>query len=103
MLANLPLSEKARLKWGRKCPCCMRTMERLDPKTRGRHTKLTMTKAHDRPQARGGRLWIFACYQCNQQQASRTFLQWAHVLVHYGDPRAPHVVEVAKFFAEEVR
>jgi hypothetical protein len=66
----------------------------MDPKSTARRTK-----DHVIPQADGGKVTVFACWQCNNDKGMRTLPMWHAHLERNGDPRAKNV---AWFIAEHM-
>lgn len=73
------------------CPYCFRQME-MDAKSNAKRTK-----DHVIPRADGGKVTVFACWQCNNDKANLPLKVWHDQLVLKADPRAKHV---AWFLAE---
>lgn len=69
----------------RLCPYCHRQME-MDPKSRCRRTK-----DHVIPQANGGKVVVWACWECNHDKGSKLLPEWHAQLAAAGDDRARHV------------
>jgi hypothetical protein len=92
----------ARLRWGDRCPCCSTRMSDKKPIKGKPDRKDARTRGHVDPVARGGNPlhWVSICRRCNNEQGCRSFIQWARLLVHFDDPRAPLVVELCKFVEE---
>ena len=96
------LYEMAERRWRTRCPCCTRPMTPTRYKP-GKPDPGTMrTRGHDRAVAHGGdpMQWLFMCRRCNNEQGWLSFAAWARMLVLRDDPRAPLVVEVARFCHE---
>lgn len=54
----------------------------------------TRTRAHLVAQARGGRMWVWACRRCNMDQGLMSLSEWAARLGRENDPRFPRVVRL---------
>jgi len=75
------------------CPYCDREMNE-DPKS-----VVRKTRDHVIPQCMGGKVVIWACWQCNNDKANRTPVEWHQILAHKNDERVQHV---ARFLAEQM-
>lgn len=100
----LPLAAKLHFGFNR-CPCCRGAMSDVTVR-KGKPTPAhKRTIGHDFSVAKGGdpTVWVSVCNACNQDQGSLDLVTWARKLVHYGDPRAEHVVALAVFVRTWVR
>lgn len=80
------------------CPCCGRAMFHGKPRRKGDETRRDRaTVAHDIATGYGGNpaVWVWACLQCNADQADVPFWNWGKVLERRGDPRADRVLRLA--------
>lgn len=97
------LHHQARLRWGKRCPCCDRVMTKKRP-CAGQPMPTDMeTRGHDVAVARGGdiNIWVTICWRCNNDQGELPFFVWARKLRLSGDPREKRVEALALFIGQE--
>ena len=96
------LHEAAGQRWRNRCPCCTRPMTKTVDRKGQAQPGTMRTRGHDRAVAHGGAVdqWLSMCRRCNNEQGWLSFAAWARMLVLRDDPRAPLVVEVARFCHE---
>lgn len=92
------LADEVQAEHRSRCPCCARPMVRSkNRKGKADQRRDVRTVAHDKPVSYGGdhAVWVFTCLECNHQQGTLTFRQWARRLSLHGDSRAAAVAALA--------
>lgn len=89
--------------YGEECPCCGINMAPTSDELHATPERVIMkTKGHCRPRVENRtrnyvRLWVWMCYQCNQDQKSFTLQNWAYKLNRDGDVRFSRVQRLIDF------
>lgn len=96
------IAKAAEARWGKRCPCCDRPMQRYKIKAGQSIPSDMRTVGHDRSVALGGdpNIWVYICNRCNSDQGSLPFEVWARKLFRCGDPRMVKVLELTVFIRQ---